>query len=769
MIQITQKEAQELGLQPSIQASQDLGFTDFRKSSAFTLKNTHLDLENLGVMRKANPRLVIRKPVDYIRTASTNSQVWKSWRQLVETDHYFAKYQISTALVGQLSDVHFPLSYYGYQDNNFFKPYKEEKVVKRIKNNNDFNYARFRFPIDSSNTRELTIGTITGNRDIDPRLPGFLSKEEDRKRYYRWHPALTRFKETKRYQLPPGVAGNLSGFHVPYPNTLSIYEGISFSIPTKITTKFNSDSSQSLNGILVISTGNAEQKTICYVSPHVFRTGYLNTVEDIVSKRNVFEPFSGPGTSNLASVSNASWYGSEETGYLNRCDGVGYIDSINGTYNEASIPSENNTHSRFYNVNNRKKQIYFDHTIPAAFVPGAIVPRFGLSGRWCIAISGNDSDININYENSGVVYMHVAENYADWKKTDPRSLIGPWVAASGHPKAASGDYLNRAGVTEPKISQFKVCHEKKSVNTERLQIPSLILDSDGYVLPKGVRTEIETYDAPAYSAWRLSNASGPNESGFIINDAYVTMAQILQSGIQIPQQAVSRIKYTVDKGEHFKQDIPLQNTYFYKFYNQLYNGNKTIDGDNTWDGIIPSGVKVSVELVSTTLNSEFGIANDQNLAIVYSGYGNGDAIDRVLQSGVSRDGAFRLFPNPSLRYVVSGDVPWAQKRYPYKHAFNEFGQLTYTAFKTGPTEVDALNITKTAAIKKINNKILQLVNKILPTVAYKNKKWRRLGFLKSKLQGGYFDSIFSKINVPDSALPGATVSPRRRPYATGQA
>lgn len=758
-IQISEKDAQELGFQSIVQVGSDLGFTDFQKTSVTQLKNAYLDLENLGALKRANPKLVIRKPIDFTKTESCESKVWQSWRQVAEQEHYFAKYQVSTTLVGQLSDIHIPASYYNYTSNNFFKPFKETKAVKRLQKQNDFSYARFRYPKYASNTLDLTVETTSGVQNLRPKFAGFLSKEENRKTYYRWHQSATRFSSGENVQKyvynPNGGEINFQGFSIPYPNTLSVYEGIAFNIPTKISTKFNSDNSQTLNGLLVISTGDAEQKTICYVSPHTIKTGHLNTLEDIYTESSRKIKTTSPGSNILATVENASWYGSTGQGYLG-CYSSGYIDNLNGDYRECSIPSSNNTHKRFYKLGETTKQIYFDHTLPT---------QYG-SGRWCMALSGN-TNININTGHNAVIYMHNPNSFIDWKKTDPRTLSGPWTVASGHPKAANSTYLNRANIKKPTISSYKLCRKTRIVNTEKLQVPSLIIDSKyisgGNVLPKGIKSINHIYTGSAYPKWRLvAGPEGPDYSGYVINDTAVTMTQIMSSGISIPQAVYNGMKYSIDNNEHFKQDIPLKDTYFYKFYNQLYKQNNKSIATGTWNGIIPSGVKVSVELISTTLNSQAGI-NGHNLAIVYSGYGNGDKIDKALQTGVSKDGAHTIFPNPSAQYAISGKVAWIQNRYPYRHAFNEFGQLAYTAFRSGPTATDAVNIAKVFAIKTINSKILQLVNKILPNATYKNKKWKRLQTFKSKLPS--IKSAFSRLTIPDSALPGAEIKRRLSPYS----
>lgn len=755
-IELTTEDIQKLGLNSTIQAGKDFGFTDFTKSSAFVLKNAYLDLENLGPLKYSNPRLVVRKPVNGSVGPSSSSQVWLSWRQVIEQEHYFAKYNISTTLVGQLADVHFPDEYYAYQDNNFFKPYKEEKVVKRVRDNNNFPYARFRFPKESSNTTHIRITTSSGEQNLRPKFPGIISKEEGRKNYYRWYPQATQFAKDQSQSEYDGL--NLSGYNIPYPNTLSIYEGCPLNIPTKIAPKFNIENTQSLNGLLIISTGDAEEKTICYVSPHTLSTGHLNTIEDIYTEEKKEIKVTSPGSEVLLTVERGSWYGSSQTGYIG-CFKTGYIDNLNGTYREASIPSINKTHKRFYKVGDIKKQIYFNPTLPTLYG----------SGRWCMALSGSEN-ISVNSGQQAVIYVHQPNSRSDWKKKDPRTLSGPWVVASGIANAANELFLNRAGISKPIVSKYKQCRSTRTISTKRLQLPSLNIDSkylnNGKVLPEGIKRITYTYTDSIYPKWRYTsiptgdfnitglqyNPEGIEFSGYIISGKAITMEQILESGIEIPQIEYSGTRYSIAENGHFAQTVPLKDTYFYKFYNQLYGRNNKTIATGTWDGIIPSGVRFSVELVSNTLNEYAGIKNGENIAVIYAQYGNEDEIDIALQTGISQNGAHTIYPNPSEKYMVSGQVPWHQKRSPYRHAFNDFGQLSYTAFKSGPTETDAVNIAKVAAITKINAKLLQLVNKIFPDLTYKNKKWRSLQKFKQKINT-LKQRTFSHISVPETTDP----------------
>lgn len=82
--------------------------------------------------------------------------------------------------------------------------------------------------------------------------------------------------------------------------------------------------------------------------------------------------------------------------------------------------------------------------------------------------------------------------------------------------------------------------------------------------------------------------------------------------------------WTVSSNGHLKQDLPLKDSLYYKFYNQIYQNAKKIN-TGTWNGIIPSGVPFQIELVTCEFGSNVGTNNVLN--IIYSGYGNNDQND----------------------------------------------------------------------------------------------------------------------------------------------
>lgn len=735
MSEISKKDLQNLGLGGYLQAEENIGFTDLNKTSAFSIKDARLDLENVGALHDRNPRLVIRQSIEESVSPSSEYNISQSWRQAVVSEHYLAKYQIKTKLVGQLSEIHVPSSFYSYESNNFFKPWIGTKIVDRIYGNG-FEYARFRFPSESANTNDLSAQTKNGAKTITPKFAGVTNKEEKRKAYRKWHIDDTQTRAGKSLSNYDNGAVDLSGYNIPYPNSFIVYNGAQFNVPVKIAPKFNTNNSQALNGILVISTGTADYQEICYVSPHTIQTGYLNTIEDFYQEKVALKKVWLPGSDKMLTVKNSSWHGSEDKGFLPGME-WGYFDSLNGNYREASIPSQDSSRKRFYKLTNPERQIYFDSSIQTPYG----------TGTWVIGVSGSNY-INVNDQNSGVVYQYEPVSKVDWAKDDPRDTIGKWRTAYENPNAVSEGDLAKADKSNPKVTKLSFRRKETIVRPQKIQVKSIIADSkylnSGYVLPKGIYQTDYTYGIPAYPTWRTATTgtssetqlpapTGPQWSGYIIDGKPVNYQTILNSGIQIPQITVTGKKYTVDEDGYFKQTTPLKDTYFYKFYNKLYQNNKTISR-GSWDGIIPSGVRFSVELISCTLDNNFGITNDENLAVIYSGYGTLDSIDKVLQTGISAYGAHKIFPNPSAKYMISGEVPWHQKRSPYRHAINDYNELVYTAFKTGPTQDDALNISRAAAAKTINSKILQLVNKIFPKLTYKNKKWNRMQIFKRKLE-----------------------------------
>ena len=82
--------------------------------------------------------------------------------------------------------------------------------------------------------------------------------------------------------LLSGTGAFLSGFHVVYPNTVSLNKAHPVKCDTKISFINNYDENLKINGLLLISTGNRYNGTskICYVSPHKINPILANTIVD---------------------------------------------------------------------------------------------------------------------------------------------------------------------------------------------------------------------------------------------------------------------------------------------------------------------------------------------------------------------------------------------------------------------------------------------------------------------------------------------------------
>jgi len=383
--------------------------------------------------------------------------------------------------------------------------------------------------------------------------------------------------------------------------------------------------------------------------------------------------------------------------------------------------------------------------------------------------------------------------------------------------------LQRAAVKKPLIGGKSVCRKDKRVTTLAFQAPTLFIDSEnfanGNVLPEGIQVNVPyTYQRAAVPSWNgprqqgesyfapmpseyigpvflfsgasivngrvvggiflsigdntssgigitkaISSGTYVQKSGYIIDGKQITYEQVLQSGIQIPMETATGYKKSISSNGHLKQDEPLKDTYFYKFYNQLYDneifGKSMATG--TWNGIIPSGAYYAIEIITTKLNTEVG-TNGGNLSLIYSGYGSLDSIDSALQTGVSAVGAHKLFPKHT-----ASDRGTYQKRYPYRHNItppNDGAKLTYKAYSSGPSASESKTISKIKAGKELNLRIRQLVDKVLPNANKKNRKWHKMQKLKQKIAQKR-GQIFSDVNVPSTSEPGVEIAKRIRPYA----
>jgi hypothetical protein len=179
-----------------------------------------------------------------------------------------------------------------------------------------------------------------------------------------------------------------------------------------------------------------------------------------------------------------------------------------------------------------------------------------------------------------------------------------------------------------------------------ISVPGIDVNSiyvnNGFVFPTGLISKSPTElanlgDTGIMSTWPISGLI-TNEmltylntmNSFISGSAPAPDNISFISGLDNLQQA--NLNYFVSmlldcnvyKVNNFlKQEIPIQNTLFYKLYSGLYTGNKTFNL-GTWNGIIPSGTTVFMEYLST---NEEPCGTNADFLLVHSNYGDNSLID----------------------------------------------------------------------------------------------------------------------------------------------
>lgn len=145
----------------------------------------------------------------------------------------------------------------------------------------------------------------------------------------------------------------------------------------------------------------------------------------------------------------------------------------------------------------------------------------------------------------------------------------------------------------------------------------------------GINVKVLDIDSSYYSGELFnSGITYSNYSDEYVDNLYNSgMAIYNQYSGNTPSGALNFLNinpYKCESGQHIYQKTPLKDTAFYKFYNNLYSGSKSLN-TGTWNGIIPSGTVYTIELISTKLNTDIGINKD--FYIIYSGFGTNDSLD----------------------------------------------------------------------------------------------------------------------------------------------
>jgi hypothetical protein len=380
---LTRSDIARLGLAGSIDAIDNAGFVDYSKQRNIKLDDASLAIENINSMRKTKPRLVLRKDLiseflqgnnkDFNIGAGNDFESYRTWRTPIEAEYFYTKYTAKDYADSNIAFVDLSTEYYSAENNNFFNKFDIKETSKSI--NNDFPTVRLRYPAGAANTYNLTVqnGISGSSLTIRPKeifVSGKPQPVSTDKAYYQWFRDLTTFStgQYPYFQELQNItrSGQLSGFYIPYPNTLDIQEFHPYSDKVTIAPKFNQDNSQKLNGILTIAIGSANKKEIVYVSHHSYQTGFANTFENIEytvkSKRRVNR------SAKFTSLKLSSGYQS----------GVGLVNSGISTVYEENISRALNGKPRFL------AKDYFNTGI-TGYVPKEI---FWNGSQWIVAANG---------------------------------------------------------------------------------------------------------------------------------------------------------------------------------------------------------------------------------------------------------------------------------------------------------------------------------------------------------------------------------------------
>jgi hypothetical protein len=184
---------------------------------------------------------------------------------------------------------------------------------------------------------------------------------------------------------------------------------------------------------------------------------------------------------------------------------------------------------------------------------------------------------------------------------------------------------------------------------------------------------------------------------------------------------------TDSQDSQFKQLVPLKDTPYYKFYNHLYTGSKTLQ-TGTWDGIIPKGAFVNVEFLSTTLEKEIGFNFD--CALIYSGHGTLDNLDTK---------------------IVKAYQPYNYYPILQKSKISDEAEISYTAYGTANDFTSALDIARASAYKQMYKNINKIIKLSVPEIVLLNRKYRKLKMYQQKLVTKQLQNT-----LPDTVYLGAS-------------
>jgi len=250
----------KLGLAGQIISDSEIQFTDQNPITHPYLKNSKLDIFNIGTLRNPKP-LITTKTLE--RGQRTNNFNYQSFKLGSENPFYYSEYNSQVPFLGQISFFKSDKYSYSPENNDYFKPFHLNKDLYSIPGvDKDLSFSRFTYNSGISNSN-----TLNGYSNS---FKGVYSQKT-----FIHENILTgeKIASVNKNFLKTG------NYYLPYPNTLFANQFNKLNIPTKINPSYDTFSGiEEIDGLLVISTGNGVNSKICYISPHDYTTGFTNTV-----------------------------------------------------------------------------------------------------------------------------------------------------------------------------------------------------------------------------------------------------------------------------------------------------------------------------------------------------------------------------------------------------------------------------------------------------------------------------------------------------------
>lgn len=157
----------------------------------------------------------------------------------------------------------------------------------------------------------------------------------------------------------------------------------------------------------------------------------------------------------------------------------------------------------------------------------------------------------------------------------------------------------------------------------------------------------------------------------------------------------------------------MKDTLFYKFYNNIYTGSKTLN-TGTWNGIIPTGTVVQIELISTEINKKLG--SIYPFYFIYTGYGSNDLTDAKCTK--------------YLNSISSSGNQFLDTRFLINNGNFEIKGRGY-----GATDQEAWASAQKNIQYNINNKISKILKTYLPEFIKQNSKYKKFQKFITKYRG----------------------------------